>query len=338
MKTIGIAGWGAVSPAGWGMPAFRTALAAGSPIPAVPLKRPDGQPHGHALRVPSPSPRPICLAHPRLRRSGAITQFAVAAAVEALGPNPGPLDRLGIIAAVFSGSITYTRRFYEEVLKEPATASPLLFPETVFNAPASHLAAVLGATSVNYTLIGDTGTFLIGLALAAQWMALGRVDRCLVVGAEEVDWIAAEAMRIFDKDRRLSEGAGALLLEPGDHSPVALTAISDEWSCAASGKPRALAAMRAQLSPFDLDSLLCTSVAGGGRLDRAENALWKDWTGPRLSSKTVLGEGLMASAAWQCVAAVDAVAHGAAPSAIVSAAGLHQHALGARFVRRAGSG
>lgn len=338
MKTMGITGWGAVSPAGWGMPTFRAALAAGSPIPAARLNAPDGQAPTQALRVPSPSPRPACLAHPRLRRSGAIAQFAVAAATEALGPNPGPMDRLGIIAAVFSGSITYTRRFYEEVLQEPTTASPLLFPETVFNAPASHLAAVLGATSINYTLVGDTGTFLIGLALAAQWMAQGRVDRCLVVGAEEVDWVAAGAMRIFDKGRQLSEGAGALLLEAGDSFPVALTAISDECSCATSGKPEALAAMRAQLSPMDPVSLLCTSVAGGGRLDRPENALWKDWMGSRVSPKIVFGEGLMASTAWQCVAAVDAVARGVAPSALVSAVGLHQHVIGARFDRGAAAG
>ena len=52
--------------------------------------------------------------------------------------------RLGIVACTMAGSVAYSRRFYEEVLREPATASPLVFPETVFNAPASHLAAYLG--------------------------------------------------------------------------------------------------------------------------------------------------------------------------------------------------
>ncbi len=58
--------------------------------------------------------------------------------------------------------MAYSRRFYEEVLRDPATASPLIFPETVFNAPASHLAAFLGTTAINYTLVGDEGTFLAG--------------------------------------------------------------------------------------------------------------------------------------------------------------------------------
>ena len=71
-----------------------------------------------------------------------------------------------------SGSVNYSRRFYDETLKDPATASPLVFPETVFNAPASHLAALLGTTAINYTLVGDPGTFLQGIALAADWLLI----------------------------------------------------------------------------------------------------------------------------------------------------------------------
>ncbi len=95
--------------------------------------------------------------------------------------------QLGIIVGVMAGNVTYSRRFYEEVLHNPATASPLIFPETVFNAPASHLAAFLGAKVIGYTLVGDDGTFLQGLALAAQWLADDKVDACVVIGAEETD-------------------------------------------------------------------------------------------------------------------------------------------------------
>jgi len=41
----------------------------------------------------------------------------------------------------------------------------MIFPETVFNSSASHLAAYLGSAGVNYTLVGDAGTFLQGLAV-----------------------------------------------------------------------------------------------------------------------------------------------------------------------------
>ena len=120
-----------------------------------------------------------------------ITQHTVVAALEALGTDLAEVQagrlRVGIIVCLLTGIVAYSRRFYEAVLQDPATASPLLFPETVFNAPASHLAAYLGAGTINYTLVGDEGSFLQALALAAQWINDEPLDGCLVVGGEEMD-------------------------------------------------------------------------------------------------------------------------------------------------------
>ncbi len=118
--------------------------------------------------------------------------------------------RLGIIFCVTAGCVQYSRRFYDEAWRNPATASPLLFPETVFNAPASHLSAILESPCVNYTLVGDPGTFLQALALAAGWLANDRIDSCLVVGAEELDWLTADAYRHFSRGVACGEGAGAV--------------------------------------------------------------------------------------------------------------------------------
>jgi len=46
-----------------------------------------------------------------------------------------------------------------------------------------------------------------------------------------------------------------------------------------------------------------------------------------------LGEGMMAAAAWQCVAACDALAEKKFTAANVSLVGSNQQAIGARFVR-----
>lgn len=126
----------------------------------------------------------------------------MAAAWEALGPrDPQAVSpespRLGIVVCVMSGSVIYSRRFFDEVLKSPATASPVLFPETVYNAPASHLAAMLGAEGRNYTLVGDPSAFLAGLGIAAGWMLNGDAESALVVGVEETDWLTAEAWELF---------------------------------------------------------------------------------------------------------------------------------------------
>jgi 3-oxoacyl-(acyl-carrier-protein) synthase len=108
--------------------------------------------------------------------------------------------------------VQYSRRFYAEVLQDPKTASPILFPETVFNAPSSHLSALLASPAANYTLVGDYHCFTDGLDLARFWLITGRAEEVLLVAAEELDWLSAEAIQLLDPTTPLTEGAVALLL------------------------------------------------------------------------------------------------------------------------------
>jgi 3-oxoacyl-(acyl-carrier-protein) synthase len=329
---IFIGGIGAVSPAGWSVSALRDSLAKGEPFAVQDLARPGTANPFRVLRVPPPDPRPKFITHPRLRRSSPISQFAVSAALEALGPRePGTTSKVGVIVCVFSGCVNYSRRFYDETLKDPSTASPLVFPETVFNAPASHISAYLGSTAINYTLVGDSGTFLVGLATAAHWLLDGKIEECLVVGTEEIDWLTSDAVRLFDRRKSLSEGAGALLLRRTDG--IQLRSITDEHLFLLAGKSAALEAMRRQLPPPSTNSLLVDSTSGDSGISAEEAQLWNEWSGPRFSPRRILGEGLMASAAWQAVAAVDTLRNGAATDALISIAGFHQHAIGAHLSR-----
>jgi 3-oxoacyl-(acyl-carrier-protein) synthase len=321
------------------MGAFRDALAKGVLLPAEELPRPGVERRLCVMRVPPPNPRPAFLTHARLRRTSPIAQFAVASALEALGQRePGSTSKVGIIVCVLSGCVNYSRRFYDETLKDPGTASPLVFPETVFNAPASHISAFLGSTAVNYTLVGDAGTFLQGLATGANWLLEGKVSECLVVGTEEIDWLTAEALHLFDRTKVLSEGAGAILLRNGDDDTgVALDAITDEFLYSSGGRMTALTGMKEQLAGLSADdAVLFDSTSGSRGVSETEARLWADWPGPASSPKKILGEGLMASAAWQVIAAVDALAKGRARQALVSIAGLHQHAIGASLSKDGG--
>ena len=105
--------------------------------------------------------------HPRLRRASAISRFAAIAGLRALESarlklDSGNAERIALIFAISNGGVIYTKRFYREIVNAGAqAASPLLFPETVFNAPASHVAAILGVTGASYTLVGDGA---VGLA------------------------------------------------------------------------------------------------------------------------------------------------------------------------------
>jgi hypothetical protein len=109
---------------------------------------------------------------PRLRRASAISRFAAAAGMAALHDagltiDPADASRTALIFAVANGGVIYTKRFYQDIVASGAnTASPLLFPETVFNASASHLAALLGITGTSYTLVGDGAVGVLALRMA----------------------------------------------------------------------------------------------------------------------------------------------------------------------------
>jgi hypothetical protein len=336
MSRVFVAGLGAVSPAGWTVAALREALDRGELLAAQPLESRGGKPL-LAYLVPNPYVRPDFLAHPRLRRASPITHYSASAALEAAAPirKASANARFGLIACLQSGCVQYSCRFYDEALKNPATASPLVFPETVYAAPASHIAALLQHVTLVTSLVGDPSSFLLGVSLAAQWLAEDRVDACLVIGAEETNWITADALWHLDRTAAISAGAGALCLcrEPELSLGIELTAITDAHTYSTK-KDRAKAAldMRNQLSSSNGSlELLCDGLGTGSRANAPERAAWRDWSGPRLSPKRVLGEGLMAAAAWQCVAACDAIATQRVKAANVSLVGFNQQAIGAKF-------
>lgn len=337
MSGIFICGLGAVSPAGWGVRALTSALKTPRPIRSQNLAPGGRNRELRARVVPPPSAKPGFSSHARLRRSSPITQYAASSALEALqslrdkGAFP---EKLGLICCFQSGCVQYTCRFYEETLRDPAQASPLVFPETVFAAPTSHVAALLGNVSVASSLLGDPATYLQGVALAADWLKRGLADICLVVGAEEPHWLLADALWHFQHRATFASGAGTLALCSDAKLSIGaeLRLITNAHTYTSSTSRRVAALkMREELEPGGPHDLLLDGLDSSPRTDAAERAAWRNWGGPRLSSKSVLGEGLMASAAWQCVAACNAVALGEAPSAVVSLVGCNQQAIGARF-------
>ncbi|HLH52230.1 MAG TPA: hypothetical protein VKY92_01245 [Verrucomicrobiae bacterium] len=338
MSGIVVKGFGAVSPAGWGAEALLNACRRGESAPFKEVACPGYKNPLKARFVPVASPKSAFTAHPRLRRTSPIAQFAVGAALEALGPDTPLIQngarRLGIVYCSTSGCVNFSRRFYDETLKDASTASPVIFPETVFNAPSSHLGALLGSQGINYTIVGDQGTFLQGLALAADWLEADRVESCLVIGAEELDWLIAEAFDLFHRNKPISEGAGALHLAkraPGGPA-VNLQAVTQPQFFSTRADRRAAAERaRKELGPQAEGDLLCDGIQGVPRLDRDEQQAWSGWGGERWSPKALLGEGFMAGAAWQCVAAVAALSSGLCDNATVSVLGFNQQAIAARF-------
>src|SRR6266481_5343756 len=197
--SLAIAGMGWVTPLGRGVDSVWERLLHGHEASATTISEEFGDRSYSVFRVPESAL--TGLAHPRLRRASVISRFAAAAGLEALQAAGVKVDsqsaeRIALVLAISNGGVIYTKRFYRDIVEAGArSASPLLFPETVFNAPASHLAAILGITGATYTLVGDGAVGLAAIKMAEDLMANEALDHCLVVGAEEADWLLCDAYR-----------------------------------------------------------------------------------------------------------------------------------------------
>jgi hypothetical protein len=288
-------------------------------------------------RVPALDDRSRLPRDPRLRRASAVGKFAAAAMFEALGVERFEAvrageRRLGVICTMMNGCVNYSNRFYGEVLADPATASPILFPETVYNAPSSHLSAVAGSTAPNDTLVGDGAEFFTGLELAAEWLERGDCDLCAVVAPEEADWLSAEAMGYYSSRMLPAEGAAAVILEMDADGPR-LLAVPDAVNYAAqSDRVAAFAGLWKELGAADDGATLwADGRVGVPRFDAPEDSV--SWSGRRFSLRPLLGESLGAAAGLQTVAALAMLARGDAERAVVTSVGGNEGLGGALWER-----
>lgn len=331
-RDVIIAGWGGVSPAGWSAAALADAVSGEVALPITEERRDADAPLRRFRAVPAMNCQPPWLRHARLRRSSPATRFAVSAAFEALASSGLPPESSGVVFVTMNGSVNFSRRFFAEVIENPAFASPILFPETVFNAPASHLSSVLSSPVLNYTLIGDSAQFLRGLDLAVQWLLEERVPHCLVVAAEELDWLSSEALQLFSGRRIAAEGAAAVCLKLGTPDEgIRLEQLTDAFLMSSRQHRAAAAArMHRELTVPDR-AVVCDSRCGTPAWDAAESDIAPG--ARRCSVGRWLGDGFGVAAGWQSVVACELLHRGAADRAVVSAVGCSQQAIGAVFGR-----
>ncbi len=127
---LALAGRGAVTPAGVGVVALLKGKATPTPVEEI---RRHGKP-SPVLRVDIKDPAfARWQREPRLRRASAVTFFLVEAAAQALGDaTADERAQTGLIVAFSAGCLAYSRRFFEQIVKQgQRAASPALFPESV---------------------------------------------------------------------------------------------------------------------------------------------------------------------------------------------------------------
>jgi hypothetical protein len=312
MTAANIAGMGWITPLGRDMESVWQALCARKRLETTPLENPISKKSVPILRVPENIVRESAAA-PRLRRSSAISHFAVAAATDAITSarlSPKELARTALVFAASDGGVVYTRRFFSDVVEHGEGAgSPLLFPETVYNAPASHVAALLGLQGEVLTLVGDSAAGIAALRTGWELLAVGEADFCLIVSAQELDWITGEAYSrwglIQDGSNSasvFSECAAAIVLSREIKS-CQVSAIHCGFSCPTEKDiEEGLEAVLKELLPGSRVDI-AVSCASGTRLDLAEtNCLARYLPATKvLTPKAVLGESLACSAIQQVI-------------------------------------
>jgi 3-oxoacyl-[acyl-carrier-protein] synthase II len=344
-RRVVVTGIGTVGAAGAGFEAFTAALDGGSfalsEIDAHASLSRDGDPR-RALLVP-PGATDEWIAPRDARRMCPSSRLAVTAARMAVRDaelEPGQVrgERTAVCLGTAWGSMTYSVRLLEQLHGQGALAiSPMLFTETVANAPAGQVALDLGARGANGTVSQREASGLLAVAQGAAWISAGRAERVLVGAVDELcpvlfavlarfGALAPEGRaRPFDargNGSTAAEGATVLVLEDeelaqarGAQPKARLeawarandpSASPTDWGngSARLGATLAAALARSGCDPQGIARVL-SGASGARRGDALEAGVLRELFGsatpPLLAPKALVGEyggGFLAASLW----------------------------------------
>jgi len=211
-----ITGYSAVSPLGIGGEALIEGLWSGRDgFEPVPGEMTAGRLASRAALVTDFEPRRFIPAM-KLRRMDNSTRFSLVAAELALR-HAGllreagekweaalDLTPLGIYFGTATAGSTSVAEYLQGLLVDGVEGQfPMLFPNTVPNAPAGQLAIRFGIRGPNATVAQREASALQALALAADAVGQGRCPRAVVVGVDEY---STELLAFYDRMGFLSPG------------------------------------------------------------------------------------------------------------------------------------
>ncbi|MBU0701896.1 beta-ketoacyl-[acyl-carrier-protein] synthase family protein [bacterium] len=255
--------------------------------------------------------------NPRLYRIPRISQFTVVGANLAISDaklniKEEDSTKIGIFFGTCNGPSYSTDKIYQSLIeKGPSGVDPLLFQETVFNAPVSNLSILMGIKGPCIALPLGPASGSYALHFALNYLCSGRVN-CAVVGASDEhtemvhkafeylhvlspDDRGEEKARPFDKNRNggvLSEGSCFLILETLEHAlqreasiygEIIGDGMSSDAYKVADNEPKGLgvtlamkqAIKKAGIEPSEIDYIVA-SAYGGRKIDKMETIAIKD--------------------------------------------------------------
>jgi 3-oxoacyl-[acyl-carrier-protein] synthase II len=245
------------------------------------------------------------------RRLSRQSRLAVAASIEAIRDSGLKItdencQRIGVVFGTAFGSTEQTDGFFVSLLDHgPQAAEPILFPDTVPNAPASHVAMYHGLKGPNSTFCQNHLSGECALAYGIALLEQDRADVVLVGGVDELSNIlfhSLASVRALKPIRQrealqpsqfpsgrgfiVGEGATCLVLERADFAKgldkrsygtvlsmtltsgvVAQAHYEEDGRSMAQAMGKALKKARIEIEEVDL---VCLAANGVGELENAE--------------------------------------------------------------------
>jgi 3-oxoacyl-[acyl-carrier-protein] synthase II len=157
------------------------------------------------------------------RRMSNTSRMAVAASIEALKDSGLYLedmvkDRISIIMGTADGCSSHVELFYISLLQEgPRGTQPFYFPETVPNAPASHIAMFHTITGPNSTFSHNMISAENAILFAKNLLALHQTDMVMVGGADEISAMQYACYDALQGLQRVKAKAGEVISPLGSN-------------------------------------------------------------------------------------------------------------------------
>ncbi len=320
-RRVAVTGVGVVAPCGIGRDAFWTGLQ--GPVADEERRVLDFDPAG-------------CFDNPKeARRSDRFTQFAFAAAAEALAQagdlDAAPTRRGTFIGTGIGGLNTLEDQIITRHEKGERRVSPFLVPMMMANAAAAGLSMRYGWQGPAENTVTACAAGTHSIANGARWILHDRCDAVLAGGSEAPFTVTALAgfrnMTALSPDNRsmpfdanrngfvMAEGAAVLVLE--------------EWDRAEARGATILAEIMGGASTADAHHITAPSPGGAGAVNCIELALEEAGIDPEAithinahGTSTPLNDAAEAEA-------INKVFGGGTPPAVTSTKGVTGHALGA---------
>ncbi|WP_338700488.1 beta-ketoacyl synthase N-terminal-like domain-containing protein [Streptomyces sp. Q6] len=220
VEPLYITGAGVITAAGDGLAALAEHLGGGGASPSAPVGDDAADYPGRPVRAVRDFDVKARLGRKGTKYLDRLTSFGLVACKELLEADPGDAapDRTGVVLATNTGSVsTHSTLLYDTLtMEKPYLVNPGRFPNTVMNSTSGQIAIRNGLRGLNATVAGGQSASLLAFRHARLALTLGRADRLLVGGVEELSAPAAWAWHrtgVLREGAALGEGAAVFTVQ-----------------------------------------------------------------------------------------------------------------------------